>query len=105
MTEEHLLAADAPTPDETRLFEFLERYVDSLHKGDLASRTVIIERHPELSEWIRCIELLDRLAPERGPEQSGEQAAGPAVPQPFGKYELLEEIGRGGMGVVFRAAN
>lgn len=55
-------AAEVPTPEEARLFEFLERYLDSLHSGDVVSRSVLIERHPELARCVRCIELLDRLA-------------------------------------------
>ena len=91
-----------PTPEEARLFEILERYLDSLHSGDVVSRSVLIERHPELARCVRCIELLDRLAPERPVAKTADAPAQSATPLSFGKYELLEEIGRGGMGVVFR---
>src|SRR5262249_12681045 len=87
-------------PADAELFTILDRYTNSLHGGDLPSRSVLLERHPSLVKWVRYLELLDRLAPEGQPD-AGKSPDQPrrtpdAEPQPFGKYELLAEIGRGG---------
>ncbi len=94
---------DAASPDELRLFQLLDRYLASLQSGDFESRTTMLKRHPELARWMRCLELLDRLGPEREPANSAASPSEFLALEPFGKYELQGEIGRGGMGVVFRA--
>jgi thiol-disulfide isomerase/thioredoxin len=62
---------------------------------DLAA---ILSREPELAEGIRA-----RLAEMETLAQRLMPPSAPKAPVDFGEYELIEEIARGGMGVVFRA--
>jgi serine/threonine-protein kinase len=120
--------ADDPNPlDDEGLFELLDRYVAALHAGDLQRCARWHNEYPQLRDMARCLEALDQfssacavapvagrattaadasLAPTMVPSVTavgaGAENAGP-LPAEFGKFELLEEIGRGGMGVVFRA--
>src|SRR5262249_9677450 len=97
-----------------RLERVIADYLHAVEAGSAPDHAALLARHPdlaaELDSFLRNRAALDRIAgpiKQQAPDLAetigaSESAGRTAVPY-FGDDELMEEIGRGGMGLVYKA--
>jgi dienelactone hydrolase len=90
---------------EERLHAVLADYLDAAEAGRPTDRSELISAHPDLAaELAAFFAEQDQMAALAAPLRSV-RAAGTATPaaEVVGDFEVIREIGRGGMGVVYEA--
>src|SRR5262245_10016191 len=98
------------------LEEVLADYMERLDRGEVVNRGLLLAEYPHLAEELQsyfadcdAVALLRRgqeiLLPKTviPPAPAGPSAAPGTTVRYVGDYELLDEIARGGMGVIYRA--
>ncbi|MFQ5428767.1 MAG: WD40 repeat domain-containing serine/threonine protein kinase [Phycisphaerae bacterium] len=105
-----------------RLGEAIEVYLESAARGEVTDADAWVGRYPDLADELReclaALELVRRVSPETT-DHSGDGASEKARPAEAARsadewvppaalprvsgYAVIEEVGRGGMGVVYRA--
>jgi serine/threonine protein kinase/Flp pilus assembly protein TadD len=87
-------AESTPPPDEA-LEEIVCRYIERLNAGETVDAALVSREHPE-----HAAAILQEIETFRALDLSWTQSGSPRA---LGDYQLLRELGRGGMGVVYEA--
>jgi WD40 repeat protein/tetratricopeptide (TPR) repeat protein len=103
------MSSEQPSGREERVNEVIADYLDAVAAGKRPDRAEILAKHPDLGDDLRAFFAdRDRLAEAAegltvAPHESSRGESPLGTVRYFGDYELLEEVARGGMGVVYRA--
>jgi len=106
LIREKIMSQDTQALDREQVLDaVIASYLQAEKEGQAPAREQLLARHPDLANELNEF-FADRASMQRLAEPVRAAIAGLAPGTPvryFGDYEILEEIARGGMGVVYRA--